>query len=68
MIKIISKLYKIDYLYFLSYFEIKNIIVIISKDHKYLQKLTFQIFTDVTSHVELIPPPKCCHQKGGLTY
>lgn len=67
MIKIVFELYKIVYLYFLSYFEIKNITVITSRDHKYLQKLTFQIFTDVTSHVKLIPPPKCCHQKGGLT-
>ncbi|KAG5584457.1 hypothetical protein H5410_044891 [Solanum commersonii] len=33
---------------------------VIPRDHKYLQELTTQIFSDVASHMGLIPPRKYC--------
>lgn len=59
-IKIIFNLCERDYLYPSIYFGIKKTSNFILGDHKYLQELKFQFFSDVTCHMRLIHPPQRC--------
>ena len=57
-VKIAPKLCEIDHLYPPLHFGIKNTPAVIPGDHKYPKELTLQIFSDMASHMGLIPPPK----------
>ena len=65
-VKIAFELCKIDHLYLLFYFGIKNALVVILRDHIYPQELTPHNFIDLASHVGLILPPNYC-QLGCIT-
>lgn len=58
MVKIVPELCEINHLYHPLHSRIKNIHVVILRDHKYSQELTPQFFSYVACHMRLIPPPK----------
>ena len=65
-VKITPELCKIDHLYHLLHFGIKNTPDIILRDQIYPQELTPDIFIDLASHVRLILSPKH-YQLGFIT-